>query len=85
MDLANKQSLLDAIPCTLFKQLLRVLLPSLNANLKDASREGLFLIIIEMAIVIPVLKSKQLDSDVLNNYRPVSNLTTVSIFFKNAS
>ena len=43
MDLANKQSVLDAIPCSLFKELLPVLLPSLNAVLNDSLREGFFL------------------------------------------
>ena len=36
MDLANKQSMLVAIPCTIFKQLL----PSLNAILNYSLREG---------------------------------------------
>jgi len=54
MDLANKQSVLDAIPCTLFKQLLPVLLPSLNAILNDSLR-GFFPAVIKMAIVTHVL------------------------------
>ena len=79
MDLANKQSVLDAIPCSLFKELLPVLLPSLNAVLNDSLREGVFPTVIKMAIITPVLKSKQLDPDVLNNY---SNLNKLSKIFK---
>ena len=67
MDLASKQSVLDAIPCKLFKQLLPILLPSLNAKLNDALREGFFSIVIKMARVTPVLKCKQFDSDVFKN------------------
>ena len=87
MDLEHQQSVLDAIPyiCSLFKQLLSVLQLSLNAVLNDFLREGFFTTFIKMAIIIPVLKSKQLDPDVLNNYRPVSKLTILSKMLKNAS
>ena len=77
MNLANKQSVLDAIPCTIFKQLLPVLLPSLNAILNDSLRAGSFPTIIKMAVITPVLKSKQLD-----NSRPVGNYQK---YFKNES
>ena len=56
MDLANKQSVHDAIPCTPFKQLLPLLTPSLIAILNDSLREGFFPLVIKMAIVTPVLK-----------------------------
>ena len=36
-----------------------------------------------MAIITPVLKSKQFDPDVLNKYRPVSNLSTLSKVLEN--
>ena len=39
IDLANKHYVLDTIPCTFFKQLLPVLLPSLNAILNDSLKE----------------------------------------------
>ena len=38
MELANKQSVLNAIPCSLFKQLHPVLLPSLNVIINDSLR-----------------------------------------------
>ena len=63
MELANKQSVLDAIPCSLFKQLLPVLLSSLNVIMNDSLRE-VFSKVIKMATITPVLKSKQLDYDV---------------------
>ena len=62
-----------------------LVLPSLNGILNDSLRKGFFPTVIKMAIVTTlVLKSKQLNSDVLNNYRPVSNLTTLLTVFENA-
>ena len=78
MKLANEQSVLDAIPCSLFKQLFPVLLSSLNIIINDLSRRVFFLTVIKMAIVIPILKAKRLDSAIFNNYRPVSNVTALS-------
>ena len=73
--------MLDAIPCLLCQQLPPVLLPSLNVIINDSLRGGFYPTVLEMAIVTPVLKSKTLDSDALNNYRPVSNLATLSKVF----
>ena len=64
------------------KELLPVLQPSLNDVLNDSFREGFLPTVIKMAIITPVLKSKQLDPDVLNNFRPVSNLTILSKIFE---
>ena len=81
MELANEQSVLDAISCTLFKHLLPVFILSLNVIINEL-REGFILTVIKMALITPVLKSKQLDSDILNNYRLVSNLTTLPKVFE---
>ena len=51
MGLANKQSVLDSKPCIFLKQLLPVLLLSLNAYLNYSLRQGLFPTIIKMTIV----------------------------------
>ena len=69
--------MVDAISWSLFKQLFPVLILSLNVTINDLLRERFFSI-----IVTPVLKSKQIDSDALNNYRLVSNLITLSKVFE---
>ena len=72
--LQNKQSVLDPIPCKLLKNCQKELLPAFK-NIINASFEmGYFPDQLKVATVTPVIKSKSLDSELLNNYRPVSSL-----------
>ena len=77
-DLPDKSCSLDIIPVWLFKQcsseLIHILHYIINASLKD----GKFPSSLKTAIVRPSLKKPNLDSDVLGNYRPISNLTYIS-------
>ena len=50
MNLVNKQSVLDDIPCSTLNQFLPVLIPSLNDISDDSLREGFFPTVIKMAI-----------------------------------
>lgn len=67
----------DPLPDFLYMKHIDVLLPHLvklvNLSLSSASCDG-----IKDAYVVPILKSLNLDQDVLRNYRPVSLLSFVS-------
>ena len=69
---------LDPIPTKLLCELLPVLAPII-VNLINASLStGTFPSQLKSAIVLPLLKKPSLDSEVLKNYRPVSNLSFIS-------
>ena len=72
-NLVNKQSQLDAMPCSLLKEISTSILPSLHRIINISLQTGSVPTVLKNSIVTPVIKSSNLDSDVLNNYRPVSN------------
>ncbi len=76
--LGNKQSLLDPMPCKLVKLCHSELAPVFTKIINSSFQIGSFPNSLKTAIITPIIKSKKLDSDVLNNYRPVSNLTILS-------
>ena len=81
----SKSCCLDPIPTWLLKEHLEILLPSIvnmvNMSLTTASFPSSF----KKSIVVPLLKKSSLDSDVLKNYRPVSNLAFVSKIIEKAA
>ena len=82
MELANKKSVLDAIPCLFFQTASPCAPTKFQCYYKWFIERMFFPTVIKMTIVTPVLKYKQLDSDILNNYRPVSNLTALPKIFE---
>ena len=74
----NKSCELDPIPTWLLKLCIEELLPVLtvivNASLQTSCVPSAF----KSALIRPLLKKPGLDSDILKNYRPVSNLPFVS-------
>jgi hypothetical protein len=69
---------LDPIPTKLLCDLLPLLAPTL-VNLVNASlSSGNFPSQLKSAIVLPLLKKPSLDTEILKNYRPVSNLSFIS-------
>ncbi len=76
--LVNKQSILDPIPCYLFKEILSSILPTIVCIVNCSFQLGRFPSMLKLSLVTPVLKSDNLDSDILNNYRPISSLSIVS-------
>ena len=68
-----KSSPADALPCSLLKQNIDILLPIIvklvNLSLSTGNVDGM-----KLADIIPLLKDESLDPNVLNNFRPVSNL-----------
>ena len=75
---SNKQSLLDPLPCKLFKDFKLELVPVLTKLINCSFNLGYFPSHLKTAVVTPIIKSKNLDCEILTNYRPVSNLTLIS-------
>ena len=80
--LSLKTSPLDIVPVQLLKQC-QTELSVIIAHLANASfSTGLFPRSMKFAIVTPLLKKAGLDTSVMKNFRPVSNLSTVSILLE---
>ena len=76
--MGTKSSCLDPIPTWLVKNCLTELLPMITLIVNLSLQSGSFPSALKSAVVRPLLKKPSLDSDVLNNYRPVSNLSFIS-------
>ena len=69
---------LDPIPTSLLHDLLPILSP-VTADLVNSSlATGVFPSELKSAVIKPLLKKPGLDTDVLKNFRPVSNLSFIS-------
>ena len=73
-NLPDKSCPLDVIPIWLFKKCLPELIHVIHYIVNESLKTSSF----KTAVVRPGLKKPNLDSDVLNNYRPISNLPYVS-------
>ena len=80
--LVNKQCVLDVMPCSFFKNLIPQLVPALYKLINSSLMYGMFPSVLKTSVVTPVIKSKKLDIDILNNYRPVSNMSILSKIFE---
>ena len=69
---------LDALPTTLLKKCLSVLLPVITQMINVSLSSGQFPRSFSHALVKPLLKKPNADCEILKNYRPVSNLTFLS-------
>ena len=78
MSMPSKSCLLDPLPTTLLKQYLVDVIPLITDIINSSLSTGIFPCQFKEAVVIPLLKKKNLDHDVLKNYRPVSNLPFIS-------
>ena len=74
----TKSGSLDPIPTFLLKECINDLLPFLAAMCNASLLEGSLPLSQRHAIVTPILKKSTLDSGLVNNYRPIPNLTFVS-------
>ena len=73
-----KSSAMDCIPTSVIKSSVNIFAPLIARLAALSFREGVFPTRYKTASVTPLLKKKGLDRDVLNNYRPISNLHTIS-------
>ena len=78
MSMPSKQCSLDPIPAFLLKSCAQELLPVISFIVNQSFQTGYFPCQLKTAVITPVLKKPNLDTDVLNNYRPISNLSWLS-------
>ena len=76
--LPNKQCMLDLIPTWVLKENALVLTPVITKIVNTSLMEGIVPPQLKRAIVRPLLKDNNLDTNNLQNYRPVSNLPILS-------
>ena len=74
----NKQCALDPFPTGLVKFCKDYLTPIIMQIVNKSLSTGEFTQVFKNALVTPLLKKRTLDENVLNNYRPVSNLAFIS-------
>jgi len=74
----NKQCGLDALPTSLLKHCSCVLAPIITRIVNLSLAAGEFPPQLKQSIITPVLKKPSLDKQNLCNYRPISNLSTIS-------
>ena len=72
----SKSCSLDPIPTILLKDHLCVLLPIIT-RIVNLSLASLFWSSLKKSIITPLLKKPSLDPEVMNHYRPVSNLSFI--------
>ena len=73
----NKQCALDPFPTGLVKSCKDFLSPIIMQIVNKSLSTGEFPQAFKNALVTPLLKKRTLDEDVLNNYRPLSNLAFI--------
>ena len=72
----------DPIPANIFRQFLPELLPFITGMCNRSLQEGWLPVSQQHAIVRPIVKKDGLDPGDTKNYRPVSNLTFLSILIE---
>ena len=68
----------DPLPTLLLKKCIAELVPTITGIVNMSLRDSLMPKSLNTALIRPRLKKTGLDSDILKNYRPVSNLTFIS-------
>jgi len=76
--LPTKSSPLDVLPCSLLKSCADVFTPAITRLANLSLQTGRFPSHFKRAQVLPLLKKAGLDSSSPANYRPISNLATIS-------
>ena len=71
---ASKSCLSDPVPTWLLKEHLDVLLPVITDIVSLSLESGAFPDEMKRAMVKPLLKNSSLDSNLLKNFRPISNI-----------
>ena len=69
---------LDPLPTWLLKECIAELVPTITDIVNMSLRDSLMPKSLKTALIRPLLKKTGLDSNILKNYRPVSNLTFIS-------
>ena len=74
----TKSCMLDPIPTVLVKKCIDVLVCPIAAIINSSLMTGVFPTQFKHGVVTPIIKKKDLDPDILKNYRPITNLSFVS-------
>ena len=69
---------LDTIPTNLFKNVFDCLAVDILQIVNNSLQSGNFPKALKTAVIKPLLKKRILDTSIINNYRPISNLPFVS-------
>ena len=80
----TKSCPLDPIPTGLLKASIDSLIPLITCIVNESLESGTVCGVLKQAIVTPLLKKPNLDSNMLKNYRPVSNLPFISKIIEKA-
>lgn len=83
-ELPNKFCCLDPIPTFLLKECVDELNPIMLYIVNESLKTGVFPGSMKKAVIKPTLKKTNADPDMLSNYRPVSNLSTLSKLLEKA-
>ena len=81
----DKSCLLDPIPPFYTKQHIEYFGPIIMSIVNTALSTGIFPDDLKEAVVSPIIKSKDLDSEIKNNFRPVSSLAFLSKVIEKAA
>ena len=73
-----KSCQLDPVPTLLLRQSYDILLPVITRIVNLSLQHGQFPVVLKMALIIPLLKKSTVDSEILSNYKPISNLPFIS-------
>lgn len=84
LQLKSSTCSLDAIPTTFFKEVLDSLIGDVLDIVNCSLETGIFPDALKTALVKPLLKKHNLDSSVLSNFRPISNLPFLSKILEKA-
>ena len=77
-DMNKKHCSLDPMPSSMVNDALPELTPVISRIVNDSLTKGIFPTAFKEAIIRPSFKGKDLDSEQLNSYRPISNLSFIS-------
>ena len=75
---SSKWCSLDPVPTWMLKAHLDCLLPSITNLVNESMSTGIVPTKMKAALVMPLLKKPSLDNNVMDNFRPVSNLSFIS-------
>ena len=84
-DMNKKYNIMDPIPIRAMKGVFGELLTYIADIINSSFSQGIFPSELKHSTVIPVIKSKNLDTEDVNNYRPISNTATLAKIVEKAA
>ena len=81
---SSKQSSLDPLPTWLLKECAEIISPFVTSLCNASMKSGQVPKALKEAYITPLLRKLTLDSDDVNNYRPISNLSVLSKLLEKA-